>query len=186
MLRPSESSRHITEFYRRYLLTTFHMGDPVYDEQLRAALSEDKAIADGPYLSVTDPYRKGCTLEALAQEVVVPGSMPALHLLPPGCALFWHQEQAIRRAAQGRNLIVTTGTGSGKTECFMIPLISELLAEQEKGTLGDGVRALLLYPMNALVNDQVRRLRGLLKGTGIRFGRFIGETVETYDEALEQ
>ena len=184
MLRPSDSSRRITEFYRRYLLTTFHMNDPAYDEQLRAALSEDKAIADGPYLSVTDPYEKGCTLETLAQEGVIPQSMVPLHLLPSDCPLFAHQEQAVRRAVMGRNLIVTTGTSSGKTECFMIPLIAELLAEQERGTLGKGVRALLLYPMNALVNDQVRRLRTMLKGTGITFGKFTGETEETYDAAL--
>ena len=70
-----------------------------------------------------------------------------------------HQEQAIRKAAAGRNLVVATGTGSGKTESFLLPMLSALTAEHAAGTLGPGVRALLLYPMNALANDQLKRLR---------------------------
>ena len=54
---------------------------------------------------------------------------------------------------------MATGTGSGKTESFLLPVLSALTAEHAAGTLGPGVRALLLYPMNALANDQLRRLR---------------------------
>lgn len=64
---------------------------------------------------------------------------------------------------KSKNLIVTTGTGSGKTECFIIPIINHLLREAEKGELSSGVRAILIYPMNALANDQMKRLRKLLK-----------------------
>ncbi len=60
---------------------------------------------------------------------------------------------------KGRNVVVATGTGSGKTEAFLIPILNHLFLEDEKGTLGPGVRALLLYPMNALANDRLARLR---------------------------
>ena len=93
--------------------------------------------------------------------------------------MYLHQEQALRKAAAGRNLVVATGTGSGKTESFLLPVLSALTAEHVAGTLGPGVRALLLYPMNALANDQLRRLRRLLAGAPqITFGRYTGDTPE--------
>ena len=77
--------------------------------------------------------------------------------------------------------MVATGTGSGKTESFLIPDPPRCLSEQAAGgVLGPGVRALLLYPMNALANDQVKRLRGLLAtAPHITFGRYVGDTPET-------
>jgi hypothetical protein len=57
------------------------------------------------------------------------------------------------------------GPDRGKTECFLLPVLAELIAEHAAGTLGPGVRALLLYPMNALANDQVPRLRQVLAGS---------------------
>src|SRR5690606_31507056 len=91
--------------------------------------------------------------------------------------LYKHQEEAITKLlVKRRNLVVATGTGSGKTEAFLLPIVSDLLQEYEQGSLGPGVRALLLYPMNALANDQVKRLRNLLKDCPqITFGRYIGE-----------
>ena len=57
---------------------------------------------------------------------------------------------------------LTGGTGSGKTECYLLPVLDHLLREREAGTLAQpGVRALLLYPMNALANDQMKRIRDL-------------------------
>lgn len=100
--------------------------------------------------------------------------------------MYRHQEEAICAANQGKNLIITTGTGSGKTESFLIPVINQLLCEKEAGTLSSGVRTLIIYPMNALVNDQIRRIRELLNDypdCGITFGKFTGETEETYKNA---
>ncbi|MCX7855741.1 MAG: DEAD/DEAH box helicase, partial [Anaerolineae bacterium] len=81
--------------------------------------------------------------------------------LPLNRPLYLHQDRAVEKiVAGGRNIVVATGTGSGKTEAFLIPILNHLLREQEAGTLDrPGVRALLLYPMNALANDQLRRLR---------------------------
>lgn len=76
-----------------------------------------------------------------------------------------HQIKALEDFYQGKDILVTTGTGSGKTECFMWPLVANLAVEAK--TRPDtwskrGVRALLLYPMNALVADQISRLRKLI------------------------
>ncbi len=187
LFRPSESSKRIADFYRRYLLTTFSTNNVKYNEQLKAALEREGAIADGPYLSMSDPYEKGKSLEELAAKGAVSKELLKIKGFHPERSLYRHQEEAIKKASEGKNLIVTTGTGSGKTESFLIPVINELLKEREAGTLGPGVRTLIIYPMNALVNDQIRRLRELLAGMDgepkITFGRFTGETKETFKEA---
>ncbi|MFC5851068.1 DEAD/DEAH box helicase, partial [Streptomyces chlorus] len=86
----------------------------------------------------------------------------------------------------GRNLVVATGTGSGKTESFLLPVLNALAAEHARGTLGPGVRALLLYPMNALANDQMKRLRRLLAETPhITFGRYTGDTKDDPHRAAD-
>ncbi len=71
--------------------------------------------------------------------------------LPLERDLYIHQEVAIRKLVQDRrNIIVATGTGSGKTETFLLPILNYLFRQKEKEQLSPGVRALLLYPMNAL------------------------------------
>lgn len=78
---------------------------------------------------------------------------------------FAHQIKALEAAIRGENLFVATGTGSGKTECFMWPLIAQLAIEAKTKpyTWGmRGVRTIIMYPMNALVSDQVSRLRRLI------------------------
>lgn len=110
--------------------------------------------------------------------------------LLPDRPLYKHQSSAIRRLCdlscaqpKDQNTVVASGTGSGKTECFLLPSIDWILRHPtEEG--GKGVRVLLVYPMNALVNDQIRRLRELVgyyssKGEPkipVRFGRYTGET----------
>ena len=190
LFRPSESSKRIVDFYRRYLLTTFSTNKEIYNKQLKELLEQDKAIADGPYISMTDPYEKGNSLRELADEGWVSKEILKLHNFHPERKLYLHQEEAVKKAFNGENLIVTTGTGSGKTESFLIPVVNQLLKEKEEGTLGPGVRTLIIYPMNALVNDQIRRLRELLSEMDgehkITFGRFTGETEETYKKAKEK
>ena len=68
----------------------------------------------------------------------------------------------------------------------MLPILDSLVREQEAGTLGPGVRALLLYPMNALANDQLKRLRQVLASyPHITFGRYTGDTEEEPKKALD-
>ena len=190
LFRPSESSKRIVDFYRRYLLTTFSTNKEVYNKQLKELLEKEKAIADGPYISMSDPYKKGKSLKELANEGIVSKEILKIKNFYPDRKLYLHQEEAVRKSADGENLIITTGTGSGKTESFLIPVINQLLKEKENGTLDAGVRTLIIYPMNALVNDQIRRLRELLSemdgDNRITFGRFTGETSETYKEAKKK
>ena len=79
-----------------------------------------------------------------------------------------------------KSIVVTTGTGSGKTECFMLPLIADLnnvLANQSIDSLS-GVQAIFLYPLNALMEDQKQRLQELLSGTDLTFAVYNGNLPE--------
>jgi ATP-dependent helicase YprA (DUF1998 family) len=99
--------------------------------------------------------------------------------------LYKHQETAVEKSCGGANIVVSTGTGSGKTESFLLPVFDSLLRELQAGTLSPGVRALIIYPMNALANDQVERLRKVLAHIPeITFGSYTGQTRLKYADAL--
>jgi ATP-dependent helicase YprA (DUF1998 family) len=179
------TSAQLATTYRRYLRSLLPVREPGLAGALRAAIDGSPLLTKGPILEATPPYQAGASLRELIAEGVLPPEFTRLGgpALPLDRPLYLHQEQAIRKAATGRNLVVATGTGSGKTECFLLPVLAALIAEYSAGTLGPGVRALLLYPMNALANDQVRRLRQLLAGfPQITFGRYTGDTPERASE----
>lgn len=186
LFRPAESSKRIVEFYRNYLITTFATNNQDYNRQLKQALNQKDAISVGPYISLSDMFEKGKTPRELAANGDLSARICEFKRIEPDRSLYLHQEKSIIEFNKGKNLIVTTGTGSGKTECFMLPILNSLLCEKDAGTLDSGVRALLVYPMNALVNDQIRRLRELFDDTNseITFGRFTSETKESYRDAL--
>lgn len=85
---------------------------------------------------------------------------------------FKHQVKALESYYAGRDLFVTTGTGSGKTECFMWPMVSSIVneaMERPDSWKKRGVRAIMLYPMNALVSDQISRLRKMIGDNNGKF-----------------
>ena len=181
---PVTATEHIYDKYRRYLKTIFSIDDPDYNNQFQRMLSDRSSLLAGPYLDVSDSFVKGKSIEELiADGLIAPGFRKVR--MPLTRSLYRHQESAFRKILAGENLIVSTGTGSGKTECFLIPVLNSLLREKEEGTLDEGVRALLVYPMNALANDQIERLRELLADCPeITFGSYTGQTREKFEDAL--
>jgi hypothetical protein len=157
---------------------------PFQDAELRRefaeALDKPSVLVKGPIVEASPPFLPGASLAQLVAEGVLTRGFSRLcgPALPYERPLHLHQERAIRKAVGGRNIVVATGTGSGKTEGFQIPIFDHLLREEAQGTLQQpGVRALLLYPMNALANDQVKRMRHILEHyPAITFGRYVGET----------
>lgn len=186
---PIVASDTITKAYLNYLATTFKIQDHDLQKQFVDEMGKNGRFTKGPILEATPPFVMGKSLRHLIDEGVLCHGFEQLgsNALPLDRPLYWHQEQAIRKAVQGRNIVVATGTGSGKTEAFLIPILNHLIMQRENNKLGPGVRALLLYPMNALANDQIKRLRQLLKNYPyITFGRYTGETPKTYKEAQDE
>lgn len=93
---------------------------------------------------------------------------------------YWHQHEAWKAAAAGKSYMVTSGTGSGKTECFMVPMLNDLLNEAETGAR-HGVRGLILYPLNALIDSQRERLASWIAPFDgkISYALYNGDTPET-------
>lgn len=181
MLNPVILSEAIKDTFADYVATTFSIADERYASLLKDELHRDGIIAKGPYLELGDAFKTGATIHTLIADGVM---SPLFEKYGQGFKLdrplYIHQEKAVRAAANGDNLIVTTGTGSGKTECFLMPIVNTLLHEQETtGHLDDGVRAIVIYPMNALINDQVKRLREIFVGSDITFGVYNGNTEQS-------
>jgi len=176
-------SQEIEKRYRQYLQTTFYFRD----RELRASFEEalrKQDLAKGPYLEATPVFRLGLRprrlLPELLEEIPDEGFLRALLADRP---LYAHQEQAIRLVTAGHNIVVATGTGSGKTEAFLYPILTSLYEEHRTGGLGPGVRALILYPMNALANDQRERLGEICRRLAearsdfqFTFGQYTGDT----------
>ncbi|MEO0275099.1 MAG: DEAD/DEAH box helicase, partial [candidate division WOR-3 bacterium] len=193
---PLKVTQNIRESYVRYLTNTFRLRDANLRKLFRQE-AEKFWFTNGPILEATPPFKRGCYLRDLIKEgvltekleEVIYGALPYLRNSP----LYLHQEKAIRKILNGRNVVIASGTASGKTECFLIPIFNHLLREHEEGKLTPGVRALLLYPMNALANDQLRRLREIarimekkLQDVNITFGRYVGDTPESKKEGEAQ
>jgi len=184
---PISLAHLVEERYQRYLKTMFYFRDP----ELRASFAQALAaghLSQGPFLEATPTFKKGDTPLALFKRLLgfAPddGFVKSLEL-EGGRPLHLHQHRAIERVDQGHNVIVATGTGSGKTEAFLYPILLHLYRQHRTNNLGAGVRALVLYPMNALANDQRDRLKAISKkleegksSFRFTFGQYIGETPE--------
>lgn len=156
-----------------YIEATYHISAPALIAQRKELLNRPSVIHQIPYIESTPRYKEGKSFSAI--EGLPPaalqaylalsdanGSSPALLHNPP----YKHQSDAILHSlVKGKNLVVMTGTGSGKTESFLLPILGKLAREASTSPTAfrdqPAVRAMLLYPMNALVNDQLGRLRSL-------------------------
>ncbi len=206
--------------FLRYYDTPFKVRlDEVMAER-RSLLDRDGGLWREPWIEVLRDYAlTGLGLDQAFRDAEAPAALAPF----TRCGLighpdvFKHQQQALQSAEAGRNVVVSAGTGSGKTEAFLLPIISALLRESGDGAWGGGsppgsawwkasndnwvaqrtaetgrlpaIRALLIYPMNALVEDQLVRLRRSLDSDPVRawldeyrnghrfyFGRYTGRS----------
>ena len=178
-MNPRQTTDKIRGDYQNYIASILTVKDKQITKLAHEAVGNTDFVK-GPYLESTLPFVDGKTLKELADEKLISsefGKMgKAIHF--DDWKLRIHQENALRHVIEdNRNMVVSTGTGSGKTECYLYPIFDSLMREKEAGTLDAGVRAMLIFPMNALANDQQKKLRKLLKEyPDITFGRYTGET----------
>lgn len=179
-INPIAYSERVVRSFLKYQLTAYPFADQRLHGQMRSLLNLDEVrrtpLLKGPYISLSQGFRQGPEVAALVEEGLWHPHLRQIVGKSIG-ALYGHQEKAVRAIHAGKTTLVSTGTGSGKTECFLYPVISKCLELRDAGAPA-GVSAVIVYPMNALAEDQLERLRGLLAGSGVSFGMYVGKTPE--------
>lgn len=173
-LNPVKKARYIERGFREYISSTYNLDSDVYSKQFSAELKSIQLLK-GPYIGKNLEFQTTKTINELIDEGLMSREFRSLGDMYLDRKLRSHQERAIRQIHKGHNLIITTGTGSGKTESFLYPVLNEIL--HEENVEESGIRAIFLFPMNALVNDQFDRVRKILSTyPKIRYGVFTGNT----------
>lgn len=140
---PAVVSREIEEGIKSFLRTTFPPSTPTFEHTLETFLDEPGRVFKGPYYGLRLPFRPAPDGTLPFEEIAFP-YRPHLH-----------QARAFARLCgdEPKSTLVATGTGSGKTECFLYPILDACAARAGQ----PGIKAIVIYPMNALATDQARR-----------------------------
>ena len=211
----------LTDAYVRYFESQYTVRDPLVLAERRELLRHEGKIFREPYLEMLPHYKSsGMDIYEAIRALELPQEVAdfiSLGLMEKDIELYQHQWDVLKAFREGKNIVITSGTGSGKTESFMLPLLISLLEESNRWSKPNprpanwawwqteddfvplrqnepadrmpAVRALIMYPMNALVEDQIRRIRRTLNsdealgwldrcraGNRIYFGRYNGIT----------
>ncbi|MCH9733107.1 MAG: DEAD/DEAH box helicase [Actinomycetia bacterium] len=220
MTTPLTLAEGLRDAYLRYFDTAFWLSDESLMAERRSLLEQPGALLGRVMIEPVVPYANTAKLTEITEQVgIAPGVADAVGAAvfpdvdPSKLRLREHQAQAVLHhfldgTAAGRNVVVTSGTGSGKTESFLLPLLVRLTAEartwqpqpeanwwwdradskwralREPEDRQPGIRGLMLYPTNALVEDQMTRLRRAVRALRekdpehpIWFGRYTGNTM---------
>jgi len=168
--------------YQRFIEGFLH----VRDERIRKVVAEtldDGLLWPEPWLSLNPTFAPGGTVEDLVGSGLLHDECARAFRLGkdsgPGSvlSLYRHQVEAIEAARAGDNYVLTTGTGSGKSLAYMIPIVDQVMRQGP----GEGIKAIVVYPMNALANSQQEELRKFLcagypDGRGpVTFKRYTGQ-----------
>ena len=145
---PSILAKQLQKGIGDYIETTFPMTNGPFRGSVRRMLETKDSVYHEPYVSVRLPFRVAETM---------PTCFEAIH---PAYLPYVHQQTAFDRLTgdDGRSTLIATGTGSGKTECFLYPILE--YCYQHRGE--KGIKALIIYPMNALATDQAKRIADLI------------------------
>ncbi len=162
---PSTLAAEVTRALQDFLATGFGPSNAALSSVMEDFLDAPDNLVKGPYLAIDLPFQRAA------------GGEEPFPRLPLGFTPWRHQRVAFDRVKAGKSTVVATGTGSGKTECFLYPILDHCLAQAGS----PGVKAILIYPMNALASDQAARIAKLIQRTPalrgkVSAGLYVGET----------
>ncbi|MBF0233005.1 MAG: DEAD/DEAH box helicase [Desulfamplus sp.] len=168
---PAHIAQNIRKQVEYYLQATFSFRDKQAEKAFSLFINDaENGMFKGPWFQLKRPFRPAPENIKIPLDIAIPFN-PFLHQYKSWLRLS-------SRNQSPKSTIVTTGTGSGKTECFLYPILDHCLREKKKGQ--NGIKAIILYPMNALASDQERRFAETvitdpdLTAAGIRVGNYTG------------
>ncbi|RMF26728.1 MAG: DEAD/DEAH box helicase, partial [Cyanobacteria bacterium J083] len=161
--------------YRTYIESFLEIRDRRVAEFVQQELDKGYLWRD-PLIQINPAYKRGADINALVKEGILHSECKKYF---PGFHFYYHQEQAFRCAKQNEPYVVTTGTGSGKSLSYVVPILNDLIQNPQL----QGIRAILVYPMNALINSQEEEINKFLakykeksgKDSPIRVARYTGQ-----------
>ena len=158
-------------------------------------LYKDKKFWPEPLLQINPHYASGHSIKELVEEGLLHPKCSEIFAENQGTTdpsdttlkLYKHQEQAISLAKKRQSYIVTTGTGSGKSLCFFVPIIDSAIRAKQEGDKAR-TRAIVIYPMNALANSQMKELDrylGSSKEKLVTYARYTGQENDEARKSIE-
>ena len=178
--------------YQRYTRSFIKIRDPRISEFVDGILGAEGFWPE-PLLQLNPTFRPGGTIDDLVELGILHRECSSIFRIGKSdtdhgkqLLLHQHQREAILKAREGRSYVLTTGTGSGKSLAYIVPIVDHVL---RRGT-GHGIQAIVVYPMNALANSQSEELgkfidRGYPEGQSlVRFARYTGQERGEAREAI--
>jgi superfamily II DNA/RNA helicase len=168
--------RDVQNMFSDFVRYHMNINNPHIKAEIEKAIKENHYLYQEPIIEIDPIFKKGdnTKLDAIGPAVGLQTKTIALFKQkePEKDPLYAHQAEAIRKTVkEEKNIIVTTGTGSGKSMTFIIPIIDYCFKHQGK----KGIKAIIIYPMNALANSQFETLAKLLHGTGLKIAKYTSE-----------
>ncbi|MGH3635267.1 MAG: DEAD/DEAH box helicase, partial [Mycobacterium sp.] len=186
--------QELIDDYRSFTTSAVEPSDPRISQYVKDELAQGKQWPE-PWLSLNPMFASGGSIDELVAEGLLHPECskifrPKRHIDDVGTrpiTLHRHQREAIETARSGKSYVLTTGTGSGKSLAYIIPIVDRVLRQEPREP---GVKAIIVYPMNALANSQVRELEKFLRyGYGldrepVTFARYTGQEHGEQREAI--
>ena len=168
----------VVDEYKRFATSFTTVHAPDIREQVEDIYAGNRYWPE-PLIQINPSYKRSTDVGTLvADGVLDPGCADIFRANGEPLSLYKHQEQAIALAAEGESFVVTTGTGSGKSLCFFIPIVNHVLAAR-KTSAKRRTHAIVVYPMNALANSQMDELTKFIDQVPgerpITFDRYTGQ-----------
>jgi len=181
-----ELDRSLIDHYAKFARSFSSIRAPEVQRQIDEAYDRHR-FWPPPLITINPRYEEGATIDRMISDKVLDPELRRIFAVGENrepIRLHRHQERAVAKAKRGESFIVTTGTGSGKSLCFFIPIVDAIVRARRAGE-GPMTRAIIIYPMNALANSQMEELEKYIGESGLdqklrpTFDRYTGQETES-------
>ncbi len=171
---------HLQKTYKNFVKTFQKFQNPDIQDWVDQQMEKKDLLYKDPLIELEFQFEKGNSLQKYVKDKIFDPKILNIYNFEP----YKHQSDSFDMVCiKNENIMVSTGTASGKSMCFWIPIINTCLKMKEQGL--DGIKAIVIFPMNALANSQFYGIVKTLQGSGLKVGRYTGDTPHQKEEGLK-